>query len=113
MYQFSLSYYLQLFNQTLNADGYHGDDVKMRNSFLAGTLLKLVHQSVVRSLFKRDRELFALLLVHRMNRKQFGLNEWEFFLGSTSIDCDSDKNIEIPAWVPEHAKPKFTKLLVI
>jgi dynein heavy chain 2 len=48
-------------------------------------LNKIVTNSVASSLFKQDRLMFALHLVHGIFPELFGDNEWNFLLGFTGL----------------------------
>ena len=62
-------------------------------------LIALVYNYVGRSLFKADRMMFAMHVVHSMFTKQFKDNEWEVFTRTIISDVKSDKKSSAPKWV--------------
>ena len=80
MYRFSLASFLRLFQQALqNKQDVGNTDLRIRA--LTMTLQSLVYEYVCRSLFKADRLMFAMHLVHGMHPNLFQDNEWEAFVG--------------------------------
>ena len=80
MYRFSLASFLRLFQQALqNKQDVGNTDLRIRA--LTMTLQSLVYEYVCRSLFKADRLMFAMHLVHGMHHSLFQDNEWEAFVG--------------------------------
>ena len=108
MYQFSLASFLRLFNRALqNKQDSGSTDLRIRA--LTTSLLSLVFDYVCRSLFKADRLMFALHLVHGMLPKLFDKDEWGMFTGQLVSESallrrqDSLRN-EAPIWIePEKA----------
>ena len=88
MYQFSLKYFKQLFNNTIS--------VSEKNSDLAirlETLLKCttadVYRNVARGLFEKDKIIFSFMLCVEIMKLANGINmdEWNYFLrGAAGVE---------------------------
>ncbi|KAJ3309792.1 Cytoplasmic dynein 2 heavy chain 1 [Boothiomyces sp. JEL0838] len=109
MYQFSLATFLRIFNQSLSMEK-ADNNVEMRNKLLQVSLEKLVFNYVSRSIFKADRHMFALFLLHELHPTMFEQNEWELFTGQI-LTTESTDNADTPEWVPQDRKGHFLKLL--
>jgi len=80
MYRFSLASFLRLFQNALQSKEDVGNtDLRIRA--LTMTLQTLAYEYVCRSLFKADRLMFAMHLVHGMHPSLFQDLEWEAFIG--------------------------------
>ncbi|KAI9102585.1 dynein heavy chain and region D6 of dynein motor-domain-containing protein [Phlyctochytrium arcticum] len=110
MYQFSLSAYLRLFEQSLHA-GANGinEDAEQRTKSLMGNIERATFKYISRSLFKDDRLMFALHMAQQLHPELFATSEWEFFTGQLVV-TDEDSISEIPQWVPAERQASF-KLL--
>lgn len=73
MYRFSLASFLRLFQRALDARQ-DGGSTEHRIKLLVGHLQHLVYEYVCRSLFKADRLMFALHMVHGMKPNMFEEN---------------------------------------
>ncbi len=108
MYQFSLSSFLRLFQRALQNKQDSGS-TELRIHALTTTLLSLVYEYICQSLFKADRLMFALHLVHGMQPQLFKESEWEMFTGllvsqATLRRQESIRDI-VPTWVdPERGQ---------
>jgi dynein heavy chain 2 len=80
MYQFSLASFLRLFQRALQNKQDSGN-TELRIRALTSSLLLLVYEYICQSLFKADRLMFALHLVHGMQPQLFQEKEWSMFLG--------------------------------
>lgn len=103
MYRISLASFLRLFCRALQNRQDLGN-VELRIRTLTTTLQSLVYEYVCRSLFKADRLMFALHLVHGMYPNLFGQNEWEAFTGQLVSQAATLRRQEsfregLPAWV--------------
>lgn len=105
MYRFSLSAFLRLFQRSLETKQ-ESSSTEQRIKSLRGALQSLVYEYVCRSLFKADRLMFALHLVHGMHPELFEEKEWEFFTGLLVSDSlfkrqESMKNLRdsLPSWI--------------
>ncbi len=124
MYSFSLPSFVRLFTATLDAeyvpekevkDGKKEDGPKSPVSppvsgdrehliFLRATLKIRVFQFVTRSLFKADRLMFALHLIHALHAQLFQTSEWEFFTGEF-VPVDRPNTERMPSWAaPDREK---------
>eukprot|EP00954_Amorphochlora_amoebiformis_P005296 417670-Amorphochlora_amoeboformis.AAC.1 len=104
MYQYSLTSFLQLFRANLETK-VAGDpnDLKKRIRTLCRSLLVSTVEYVLSSLFKADRLMFGMHIVHGMFKRQFQKGEWEFFTGEmvmpTGLDIES-----LPGWTNQLSK---------
>lgn len=73
MYRFSLSAFLRLFQRALDTRQ-DGGGTEHRIKMLVGQLQHLVYEYVCRSLFKVDRLMFAMHMVHGMKPDMFEEN---------------------------------------
>ena len=107
MYQFSLGSFLRLFQRALQNKQDAGN-VELRIRSLTVRLQSLVYEYICRSLFKADRLMFALHLVHGMHPNLFQDNEWEVFtgqlVGQATLRRQESFREGLPSWVdPERA----------
>ncbi|XP_037796301.1 LOW QUALITY PROTEIN: cytoplasmic dynein 2 heavy chain 1-like [Penaeus monodon] len=103
MYQFSLNSFIALFHKALQTpqDGSATDN---RIKVLQRSLIDLVYSYISRSLFKADRLMFGLHLVHGMYPNLFQKNEWQAFTGQlvTDVKADATELKEaLPNWIDE------------
>lgn len=103
MYRISLASFLRLFCRALQNRQDSGN-IDLRIRTLMTTLLSLVYEYVCRSLFKADRLMFALHLVHGMYPNLFDQNEWEAFTGQLVGQAAALRRQEsfregLPSWV--------------
>ncbi|XP_065833043.1 cytoplasmic dynein 2 heavy chain 1-like isoform X2 [Oscarella lobularis] len=104
MYRFSLASFLRLFHRALKTKQ-ENTTTELRIKFLISTLQTLVYEYVCRSLFKADRLMFALHLVHGMHPELFAEQEWEAFTGQIVSDVlrrqESLKSLKesLPTWI--------------
>lgn len=114
MYQFSLRSFVGLFRDVLRECKSSGDgNVEDRMQMLIGALEQRVLSVCSRALFKADRLMFAMHLVHTLRGHLFQKGEWEFFVGelaTTEVEQDEDETKEeksqdhLPSWVaPDRA----------
>ncbi len=107
MYRFSLASFLRLFQRAFQNKQDSGN-IELRIRALKNTLQSLVYEYVCRSLFKADRLMFALHMVHGMHPTLFQENEWEAFIGqlvgSTALRRQESARESTPSWAdPERA----------
>ncbi|XP_071126281.1 cytoplasmic dynein 2 heavy chain 1-like isoform X2 [Mytilus edulis] len=100
MYRFSLAAFLRLFNRALTAKQ-DGAGTDHRIKALSQRLKMLVYEYVCRSLFKADRLMFAMHMVHGTRPELFQENEWEHFTGMLVADVKSDGQRGAPSWVDQ------------
>jgi len=107
MYQFSLAAFLTLFRRTLKHD-YDCDDDDERIKMFTPDLEKRVLFYVGRGLYKADRLMWAVHLVHGMHEDIFGEGEWSVLMGDV-IDTDTDggEPYGFPAWATEDRHSAF------
>ena len=100
MYRFSLSSFLRLFVKALQNKQDTGN-TELRIRTLMMTLQSLIYEHVCRSLFKADRLMFAMHLVHAMHPQLFQQNEWELFTGQVVADKQEkakQTKDSVPTW---------------
>lgn len=108
MYQFSLPVFLKLFQKALVREDKDPPQptVESRINHVVEKLQRLVFEYVSRALFKADRLMFALHLVHTMYPKLFGEQEWELFVGKIVMGIEK-ATADFPSWAAAERKPAF------
>lgn len=102
MYRFSLASFLRLFQRALlNRQDSGSTELRIRS--LTTSLLFLVYEYICQSLFKADRLMFALHLVHGMQPQLFQEKEWGMFLGQL-VNQSGLRRLEstrdlVPSWI--------------
>ncbi|UJR10563.1 hypothetical protein I4U23_014763 [Adineta vaga] len=99
MYQFSLAAFLRLFQRNLERTDANRGASQDRTLSLAKNQLRMAYAYITRSLFKADRLMFAMHLVHGMFSKKVPENEWEHFIGLSVADVKETR--ALPSWVNE------------
>ncbi|CAF4304404.1 unnamed protein product, partial [Rotaria magnacalcarata] len=97
MYQFSLAAFLRLFQRNLEQTD--KGSTQDRTLTLGKNQLRMTYKYITRSLFKSDRLMFAMHLVHGMFPKKVPDNEWEHFIGIAIADVKETRSL--PSWVNE------------
>ncbi|KAF2362508.1 ATPase dynein-related AAA domain [Trinorchestia longiramus] len=101
MYRFSLAAFITLFNKALQIPK-TGQDTTQRLAVLQRALVDSVYSYVARSLFKADRLMFAMHMVHGMHPDLFQKNEWEVFTGllvSEVRGSPAELKETLPKWI--------------
>ena len=108
MYQFSLQSFTELFEATLGApmDNVSAADRIRR---LIPALQRRALLYCARSLFKADRLMWAVHLVHGMHGDLFDDHEFDFFVGDL-VAVSGGRHMELPRWAPADRSAMF-KLL--
>jgi len=111
MYDFALPGFLTLFNTALSAAdptrGQEGKEEK-RVANLKEGLKMLVFRNVVRSLFKDDRLMFGMHLVHCLIPELWKPKEWEMFTGELVSTETSSSSFP---WIPADRAPYMSAIL--
>ncbi|CAH8494870.1 unnamed protein product [Schistosoma turkestanicum] len=104
MYQFGLNRFLYLYQRALSMPHPTELQTSERIKSLQKYIEQLVYENVCRALFKPDRLMFALHMVHTMRPQSLTNEEWLFFIGlNTSESCHTDENLH--SWLdPERAR---------
>ncbi|CAH8521268.1 unnamed protein product [Heterobilharzia americana] len=98
MYQFSLNSFLYLFKRALSMPYDTGLQAVERIKSLQKLVEILVYENVSRALFKSDRLIFALHLVHIIRPQSLTDEEWLFFIGLSVTE--SHPAVEnAPSWL--------------
>jgi len=113
MYQFSLSWYVGHFqNSMTNAAPSMQVPVRLNN--MKETFLQILYNNVCRSLFEKDKLLFALLLTITLNRAKGTVDpaEWRFFLTGLAAGAPDGELPSNPAsdWLPTRAWEELNSL---
>ncbi|XP_022324921.2 cytoplasmic dynein 2 heavy chain 1-like isoform X2 [Crassostrea virginica] len=109
MYRFSLASFLRIFQKALKAKQ-DGSGTDHRIKALTQRLQNLVYEQVCRSLFKADRLMFALHMVHGMKPELFDENEWEGFTGTLVSDMKAEGGRGIPSWIDQERQTAVANL---
>jgi len=110
MYQFSLSSFIQLYNEALSAplEAKHIDE---RLSKLCADIEVRVLYYVGRALVKSDRAMFAMHLAKGMHPDHFQPREWEIFIGNFVVSINDSGNLRnYPSWAPVDRQSHFRLL---
>ncbi|KAH3759574.1 cytoplasmic dynein 2 heavy chain 1 [Pelomyxa schiedti] len=108
MYRFSLGCFLPLFRRALASASGNPSDTRNHIDLVVSSLEKIVFEYVCRSLFKADRLVFAMHLVHATKSHFFQPKEWEYFIGQ--ISETSSRSDSFPSWAPKDRRNAFTEL---
>merc|ERR1711871_1271756 len=97
MYQYSLDWYIALFELSIEKAPESKGEERLRN--LNETFTYMLYQNVCRSLFEKDKLIFSFLLTTRimLGKEKLDSAELRFFLqGSTSMELSSPN--PFPSW---------------
>ncbi|KAG2385509.1 hypothetical protein C9374_003324 [Naegleria lovaniensis] len=112
MYQFSLSSFIKLFDHALTSKLDKASDVNLRMTLLKQELQKIAFNYVTRSLFKADRQLFGMHMVHGLFPSLFTPQQWDFFIGNMVVKEQSSIG-QAPTWIPTDRVKAFQLLLSV
>jgi len=103
MYQFSLSYFKQVFSATVVAAP-QSDDLQVRLQTLLDECLRSMFVNICRALFEKHKTLFALLIAIGILRQRGTITpaEWAFFL-RTGISTDDLPAAPGDGWLDSRA----------
>jgi dynein heavy chain len=114
MYQYSLRYYQQLYQQRIT-HSQKSDNVEERINILINDITKEIFGNICRGLFDRHRLLFAFRTVVEILKtdNKIDNHEWRIFLTGSSSDAElSQKDIEsAPEWIVD--KNAWCQLLLL
>mmetsp|Transcript_8125 Transcript_8125/g.10764 ORF Transcript_8125/g.10764 Transcript_8125/m.10764 type:complete len:2280 (+) Transcript_8125:2-6841(+) len=110
MYQFSLASFIELFKLTLGDETIEASGVEERLEKLTPALEKRVLYFVGRALFKADRAMFALHLLHGVHPDQFKEKEWELFTGTLVGGITEGTPRDFPPWASSDRAAAFSIL---
>ena len=109
MYQFSLASFVRLFNATLSDAATAASNLTERLGHLTPALEKRVLYFVGRGLFKADRHMFAMHLVHGMHASHFRAKEWEYFVGELPKSVDKPRGAQFPGWATRDREAAYNQ----
>ncbi|XP_036729228.1 dynein heavy chain 6, axonemal [Balaenoptera musculus] len=98
MYQYSLKYFKQLFNTTIETS-VRTDDLQQRMEILLEQTLLTAYVNVSRGLFEQHKLIYSFMLCVEIMRQQGSLTdaEWNFFLrGSAGLEKERPPKPEFP-----------------
>ncbi|XP_056619544.1 dynein axonemal heavy chain 6 [Triplophysa dalaica] len=104
MYQFSLKYFKQLFNNTIEAAERHRD-LSVRLQILLDQTLLSAYTNVSRGLFEKHKAIYSFMLCVEimMQRGEISQQEWQFFLrGAGGMEKELPERPEVP-WLTDFA----------
>mmetsp|Transcript_41826 Transcript_41826/g.82044 ORF Transcript_41826/g.82044 Transcript_41826/m.82044 type:complete len:4055 (+) Transcript_41826:307-12471(+) len=107
MYQFSLPTFNEIFSANLEQTE-ESSSPESRIAALCENLKLTIFRYITRSLFKTDRPMFAMHLIHCLYPEKFQPNEWKYFTGElvTSVDKAGDS---LPEWSTSDRTSAFNK----
>ncbi|XP_042305526.1 dynein axonemal heavy chain 6 [Sceloporus undulatus] len=103
MYQFSLKYFKQLFNTTIETSE-KNDVLELRLAILLSQTLYATYTNISRGLFEQHKLIYSFMLCIEIMRQKEELTdaEWNFFLrGAAGLDKSRPPKPEIP-WLEEN-----------
>ncbi|XP_047601385.1 dynein axonemal heavy chain 6 isoform X2 [Lutra lutra] len=98
MYQYSLKYFKQLFNTTIETS-LKTDDLQQRLEILLEQTLLTAYVNVSRGLFEQHKLIYSFMLCIEIMRQQENLTdaEWNFFLrGSAGLEKERPPRPDVP-----------------
>nr|XP_023474588.1 dynein heavy chain 6, axonemal isoform X4 [Equus caballus] len=98
MYQYSLKYFKQLFNTTIETST-RSDDLQQRMEILLEQTLLTAYVNISRGLFEQHKLIYSFMLCVEIMRQQGNLTdaEWNFFLrGSAGLEKERPPKPEVP-----------------
>nr|XP_055061459.1 dynein axonemal heavy chain 6 isoform X1 [Misgurnus anguillicaudatus] len=102
MYQFSLKYFKQLFNKTIEAAERH-KDLTVRLQILLDQTLLSAYTNVSRGLFEQHKAIYSFMLCVEimMQRGEISQQEWQYFLrGAGGMEKELPEKPEVP-WLSD------------
>uniref|UniRef100_K7FYG4 Dynein axonemal heavy chain 6 n=1 Tax=Pelodiscus sinensis TaxID=13735 RepID=K7FYG4_PELSI len=102
MYQFSLKYFKQLFNTTIETSE-KNDNLQQRLAILLSQTLYATYTNVSRGLFEQHKLIYSFMLCIEIMRQREELTdiEWNFFLrGSAGLDKQRPAKPDVP-WLED------------
>ncbi|CAE1329165.1 DNAH [Acanthosepion pharaonis] len=103
MYQFSLKYFKQLFNYTIEASE-RSDDLQQRLQTCLVETTRFIYKNVSRALFEKHKLMFSLILCTEIMKQEQKItsDEWNFFLrGGGAMEMERDKKPNF-SWLNQH-----------
>jgi len=114
MYQYSLEYFISLFQNRLR-DSEKDDDVMKRIIIVLNDFTRFMYLNICRGLFEDHKMLFSFLVCVQIlrvethaayiKRSPIDMKEWIFFLrgleaGKGVVSDDRDDGLKAPEWIP-------------
>lgn len=105
MYQYSLTYFTQLFNYCIDVSE-KSDDLPTRLGTLTRYITEFMYKNVSRGLFEEHKMIFSFLICTSIlrNSGEIGAPEWNFLLRGSAGMILADKGAANPApeWIGPH-----------
>ncbi|MCI4395052.1 hypothetical protein PGIGA_G00176030 [Pangasianodon gigas] len=102
MYQFSLKYFKQLFNNTIETSE-KNSELSMRLQILLDSTLLSMYTNVSRGLFEQHKTIYSFMLCVEimMQREEISPQEWFYFLrGAGGMDKETPEKPSVP-WLSD------------
>nr|CCC89941.1 unnamed protein product [Trypanosoma congolense IL3000] len=113
MYQFSFSFFMGLFHETLKHHANDVCDTEAKIEELTKTFVRSVVSSVSTSLFKEHRTVFGIHLARSLHPEECTAAEWDFFL-DRAIAPEAKKNeVQVPTWVLPDSRDLYRSFAVL
>ena len=111
MYQYSLDYFIKLFQIRLK-NSEHPPELQARLNVLIEDLTKSFFNNICRGLFEKDKLLFsfAMAVKIQIGNNQVSSKEWNFFLRGPSVE--SSEKSEPPAYLNDAEGAKVWRMIV-
>lgn len=124
MYQYSLEYFVSLFQGRLR-DSEKSEDVKKRIFILLNDVTRFIYLNICRGLFEDHKMLFSFLIsvqilrldthAKYISRAPIPVSEWMYFLrgiesGKGSVSEDREDGLTAPSWIQETSWKKLDML---
>ncbi|XP_047672459.1 dynein axonemal heavy chain 6 isoform X2 [Tachysurus fulvidraco] len=103
MYQFSLKYFKQLFNSSIETSE-KNSDLSMRMQILLDSTLLSAYTNVSRGLFERHKTIYSFMLCVEimMQREEISPQEWSYFLrGTGGMVTETPEKPSVP-WLSDY-----------
>ncbi|VDN60499.1 unnamed protein product [Dracunculus medinensis] len=109
MYSFNVQTIINLFQKTFSLNRENVDETD-RPEKLKRTLQKYIFENIARSLYEKDRLIFAMKFIRGTQPNLFMKNEWEFFSGVLPNEDHDDAILKNITWIDKERLPAVSNL---
>lgn len=113
MYQFSFSFFMGIFNDTLHHHEEDRTDIDTKIDALTKTFVRSVVSSVCTSLFKEHRTVFGIHLARSLYPNDCTAAEWDFFLDRAIAPEAKKSEVRVPTWVLPDSRDLYRSFAVL